>query len=156
MQRERKKLGKGKKRKYQKKKSLQETEENTKTVLFSDDESDVENILISSSDSLTSEDELSLNHFVKPKKDDFVVVQFVGKQLIKHYIGKLLTDIEDNEYDVSYLRRSGKVDNHFYFHFEPDMATVPLEDIKVVLPLVNVAERKTKRQTMSILSQKIF
>ena len=44
--------------------------------------------------------------------------------------------------------RSGKVDNHFYFPLEPDMATVPLEDIKViVLPLVNVAERKTKRQT---------
>ncbi|GBP38747.1 hypothetical protein EVAR_22396_1 [Eumeta japonica] len=103
-ERERKKLGKGKKK-----------------ILFSDDESDVENIPISSSDSLTSEDELPLNHFVKPKKNDFVVVQFVGKQLVKHY--KLLTDIEDNEYDFIYLRRSGKVDNHFYFPIEPDMAT---------------------------------
>ncbi|GBP27163.1 hypothetical protein EVAR_15936_1 [Eumeta japonica] len=129
-ERERKKLGKGKKK-----------------ILFSDDESDVENIPISSSDSLTSEDELPLNHFVKPKKNDFVVVQFVGKELVKRYVGKLLTDIEDNEYDVSYLRRSGKVDNHFYFPIEPDMATVSLDDIKILLPLVNVAERKTKRQT---------
>ncbi|GBP86472.1 hypothetical protein EVAR_52397_1 [Eumeta japonica] len=72
--RERKKLGKGKKK-----------------ILFSDDESDVENIPISSSDSLTSEDELPLNHFVKPKKNDFVVVQFVRKQLVKNYVGKLLT-----------------------------------------------------------------
>ncbi|KAJ8706846.1 hypothetical protein PYW07_012924 [Mythimna separata] len=148
-ERERKKLGKQKKVSQKKEipyKRLK-TNKNIKRVLFSDDESDVENIPISSSDSLTSEDELPLNHLVEPKKNDFVVVQFVGKQLVKHYVGKLLTDIENNEYDVSYLRRSGKVDNHFYFPIEPDMATVPLDDIKIVLPLVNVAERKTKRQT---------
>lgn len=84
---------------------------------------------------------------MKPKKDDFVVVQFVGKLLVKHYVGTLLTNIEDNEFDVSYLRKSCKVDNHFYFPIEPDIATVSLEDIKIVLPLVNVAEKKTKRQT---------
>lgn len=91
---------------------------------------------------------------MKPKKNDFVVVQFVEKQLIKHYVGKLLTNIEDNEYHVSYLRRSGKVDNHFYFPIEPDIATVSSEDVNIVLPLVNVAGR-IKRQ-MSIRSQRIF
>lgn len=163
LERERKKLGKGNKKKVSQKKVIVnekkvsqskeiackrlKTNENTKRVLFADDETDIENISISSSDSLTSENELPLNHFVKPKKDDFVIVQFVGKLLVKHYVGKLLTNIEDNEYDVSYLRKSGKVDNHFYFPIEPDLATVSLEDIKIVFPLVNVAERKTKRQT---------
>jgi hypothetical protein len=49
----------------------------------------------------------------------------------------------DDEYDVSYLRRSGKVDNTFYF----DMVIVALGGIELVLPISSILARKTKRQT---------
>lgn len=45
-------------------------------------------------------------------------------------------DVEEDEcHDVSYLRKSSKINNVFYFPLEPDLATVGVDDIELILPL---------------------
>lgn len=57
-----------------------------------------------------------------------------------------MTDIEEDDcHDVSYLHKSSKVDNVLYFPLEPDLATVGVDDIELILPLPKM-EKKTKRQ----------
>lgn len=116
--------------------------EDVKRNLFdSEDDKEAEN---DKNDSDSSSD-LPLSCLATPKEGDFVVVKFPSKP-VKHYIGKLLTDNDNDEFDVSYLRKSAKVDNSFYLPLEPDMATVALEDIEIVVPLLRLS-KITKRQS---------
>lgn len=90
---------------------------------------------------------LPLSIFKTAKAMDFVLVKFSQKKQILYFVGQILTDVgENNEYDISYLRRSAKKDNNFYFPLEPDMASVPIQDIELLLPNPSLSG-KTKRQT---------
>lgn len=149
LQREEKK--KGKKAKVTKvtkteKKKRQTIIEKAKKVLFDvtddDAESDIENISDSSSDT-----SIPLSCYSIPKEGDFVVVKFPSKQ-VKHFIGKLLTNNLNGEYEINYLRKSAKVDNTFYFPLEPDLAIVASQDIEIVIPVLMSGKSKlTKRQS---------
>ena len=69
------------------------------------------------------------------------------KNQILYFVGQMLTDGDvNNEYDISYLRPSAKIDNSFYFPLEPDMTTVSILDVEPVLPNPSLAG-KTKRQS---------
>ncbi|XP_046963332.1 uncharacterized protein LOC124532470 [Vanessa cardui] len=113
-------------------------------VLFASSEKGSENLDEDSDIVSSGSDDIPLCLLKTPEKDDFVVVKFMGKQT-KHYIGKLLTNNELDEYDVSYLRKSSKVDNVFYFPLEPDLAIVKKDDIELILPLPKT-KKQTKRQ----------
>lgn len=70
-----------------------------------------------------------------PKEGNFVLVQFVAhKSTVFYYIGKIIGTKTGKEFDISFLRKSLKVKNGFRLPDVPDVASVPLEDIKLVLP----------------------
>lgn len=86
-----------------------------------------------------------------PDIGDYVLVEFAaentkGKKI--YYIGKLLSEIDsvnENDYELTFLRKSEKMEGNFYFPDVPDIATVAKRDIKMILPQpLNYG--KTKRQ----------
>lgn len=91
------------------------------------------------------EENLPLITMKTPTVKDFVIVRFSGKQ-IKFFIGEILSEANENyEYDISYMRKSNKRDNSFFFPLEPDLALVSIIDIELVLPSPSFSG-KTKRQ----------
>lgn len=69
-----------------------------------------------------------------PEPDDFVLVQFKAKNDV-FYIGKVVELKElSNDIVVNFLRKSTKFDGHFIFPTIPDVAIIPLNDIKMILP----------------------
>ncbi|KAK9889200.1 hypothetical protein WA026_004480 [Henosepilachna vigintioctopunctata] len=68
-----------------------------------------------------------------PKEGDFIIVKFQVKGKGIYYIDKIIGEIE-NENEVSFLRRSNTITNNFSLSIVPDIATVGLHDIKMILP----------------------
>lgn len=71
------------------------------------------------------------------KKDEFILVEFSeNKSKYKlYYVGQYTgVTAEDGAYETKFLRRSFKHDNAFYFPNIPDIADIPEQDIKLVLP----------------------
>lgn len=68
-----------------------------------------------------------------PKEGDFVIVEFEVKGKHIYYVAKVLGE-KENETEVSFLRRSNKNPNHFHMPNVPDIATVALNDIRMILP----------------------
>ncbi|KAJ8881749.1 hypothetical protein PR048_018235 [Dryococelus australis] len=70
----------------------------------------------------------------RPRKGDYVLVKFSGKSDVR-YVGKLLSN-EDNEddYAISYLRKSHKTEKKYLFPQEPGVASVNKMDIVMSLP----------------------
>lgn len=105
--------------------------------------------LFSSEDSDTSSassKDFPLSAYAPPLKNDFVIVKFSAKKS-KYYIGKLLSeyDSENDEYEISYLRKSLKSEG-FCFPIQPDIAVVSRSDIELVVK-PREAKTKTKRQS---------
>lgn len=114
-------------------------------VLFSSSESDDDDSDTSIVDLDEDDDNMPLITKKTPRAQDFVIVRFPGKQT-KFFIGQILEDADENyHYDISYLRRSNKTDNSFYFPLEPDLASVSIVEIDLVLPSPS-SSGKTKRQ----------
>jgi hypothetical protein len=69
-----------------------------------------------------------------PEPGDFVLVQFEAKNNV-FYVGKVVNLQKlTNDIEVNFLRKSAKIGDHFVFPHEPDVSTVPLEDVKLILP----------------------
>lgn len=68
-----------------------------------------------------------------PKEGDFVLILFEVKSKHIYYIARVIGE-KDEETEVSFLRKSVKNPNKFHLPVIPDLATVPLHDIKMILP----------------------
>ena len=82
----------------------------------------------------------------KPQEDDYVLVKFQGKKMMNKFcVGKIIGDEdEDGDLEISYLRESAKVDELFVMPNIPDLASVHISEIKVILPAPS--DVGTKRQ----------
>ncbi|XP_063226437.1 tigger transposable element-derived protein 6-like [Bacillus rossius redtenbacheri] len=80
----------------------------------------------------------------KPKEVDFVLVEFSGKNT-KFYIGEVLREIDIEDYEVKFLRKSEKMWRKFFYPYVPDIASVATKDIRALLPVPS-EHGKTKRQ----------
>lgn len=79
-----------------------------------------------------------------PNKDTFVIVQFEVKGKKIYYEAKVIAK-KENDAEVSFLRKSNKTANNFYMPNVPDIATVQLKDIKMILPQP-ICSGNTKRK----------
>ncbi|KAK4877436.1 hypothetical protein RN001_009942 [Aquatica leii] len=109
------------------------------------DTSDEEKVMSSSDDE--SECDFQFNELDGvPKKHDYVLVDFNTKERKIYYVGKILTDIDENEeYEVSFFRKSEKFEKHFVLPVNLDMSLIKKTDIKMILP-DPILHGKTKRQ----------
>lgn len=79
-----------------------------------------------------------------PEEGEYVLVEFKAKEPT-YYIGKILTGIDKNqEFEISYLRKSSKVLGKFVLPQVPDLSNVSRGDIKMILPKPTYSG--TKRQ----------
>lgn len=72
--------------------------------------------------------------------DSFVVVKLSGKKIIRHYIGKIISIDQDNEYTVSFMKKVGN--NLFEFPDKPDISAIDRKDIMKILTKWNIHEFK--------------
>ena len=85
-----------------------------------------------------------------PKEGEFVLVEFKSKQMV-YYVGKVLKEIHNEaELEIQFLRRSLKQTNYFFFPQVDDIATVAINDIKLILP--NPSTSKGTKRTKSLLN----
>lgn len=68
-----------------------------------------------------------------PVEGDFILVEFEVKRKRIFYAAKVIGQ-KQNETEVSFLRKSDKTPNNFHMPNVPDIGTVPLHDIKMILP----------------------
>lgn len=79
-----------------------------------------------------SESEEEIENLRKPKRSDYVVVQFIGKKSIKHYIGLIMSENNSEECTIKFMRKSsGK--NKFIFPTVEDIAVVEITDVVHIL-----------------------
>lgn len=112
-----------------------------KIIVSSGSESEPENIeFCDESDGLDDED-IMKDEFIfdeigrNPVKLEYVLVEFLINKQKVYYAGQILTDInEQNEYDVSFMRKDAQNKNRFVYPNVPDFAVVAACDIKMVLP----------------------
>ncbi|XP_050295124.1 uncharacterized protein LOC126735215 [Anthonomus grandis grandis] len=73
-----------------------------------------------------------------PEVEDYVLVEFKPENIKSkpvYYIGKVLSYVtETNEANISFMRKSQKTGSKFYFPVIPDIATMPVKDVKMILP----------------------
>lgn len=82
-----------------------------------------------------------------PKEGQYVLVEFATSNKKKDYIAKILKEADaEGDLEVSYLRRSVKGVDTFCLPPVPDLASVPLELIKMILPSPTYDERSSVRQ----------
>lgn len=81
----------------------------------------------------------------EPNINDFVLVQFTESlKTTIYYIGKILRE-EENEFVITFLRKSNKCLNAFTFPLEEDVSSTPKKDVNLILSKYLVVG-KTKRQ----------
>lgn len=117
-----------------KKKKISDISKEDEEFTVSDASSDNEEIELQSYDQLSR----------KPKEGDFVLVEFSGKHA-KFYIGEVLREVDDTDYEVKFLRKSEKMWGKFFYPDVPDIASVAANDIRALLPVPS-EHGKTKRQ----------
>lgn len=66
--------------------------------------------------------------------DDFIVVKFVKKKIIRHFIGQINEVMEDGEVSVKFLKKVNDSSYHFVFPEIDDVADVKKGDIVLKLP----------------------
>ncbi|KAK9872039.1 hypothetical protein WA026_015289 [Henosepilachna vigintioctopunctata] len=81
------------------------------------------------------------------KESDFITVKFQVKGKGIYYIAKVIEEME-NETEVSFLRRSNTITNNFSLPIVPDIATVGLHDIKMILPKRKCSGKTKRKQWM--------
>lgn len=72
-----------------------------------------------------------------PSEGDYVLVEFQTKMKhkFKYYVAKVLKDIDkDKDFEVSYFRRKSTGPDKFQLPPVPDLASTPLDSIKLILP----------------------
>lgn len=74
---------------------------------------------------------------------DFVLVEFKDKKKF-YYVGKVIKVNQKEDCEVSYCRKSSKVEGAFVFPLVEDLASVTFKDIKLILP-VPCNRKGTKR-----------
>lgn len=80
----------------------------------------------------------------EPILGDFVLVLFETKIAV-FYIGQVAKEKDlENDIEINFLRKSLKDERHFVFPVVPDVASVSLDDIKMILPTPTCLG-KTKR-----------
>lgn len=72
----------------------------------------------------------------------FVMIKFDNKIF---YIAKVLKALENNEFEVSFLRKSGKLQGSFIFPIVEDVAPVGRSDIVLLLPEPTNVNRNNRR-----------
>lgn len=87
-----------------------------------------------------------IQEFDKNKLDigDFVLVKFTSDKQRIHYVGKIIKKCEDTDLEISFLRKSCKMENKFFYPNVEDLSSVSLDDIVALLP--SPSEQGTKRQ----------
>lgn len=117
-----------------------------KETPINNDQSDSDNENISGKVTplmLTSDEEFDDNDLTifeelsnkDPKEGDYVLVKFKIKKSEVYYVAKILREKdEENDVEVSYLRRFKKSSNIFCLPGVPDLASVSVKDIKGILP----------------------
>lgn len=86
----------------------------------------------------------------EPVEEDFVLVQVCDKQKY-FYVGKVMKQTDkEGDLEISFLRKNQKILNVFIWPSVPDVASVPNEDIKLLLS-APMRKNGTKR-TQSFLS----
>lgn len=80
----------------------------------------------------------------RPSIGDFVLVEFQPKSHKVYYIGKVLT-AENEDVEVTFLRKNNKMMNTFHMPNVPDISMVSLYDIKMILSTPKFCGN-TKRQ----------
>lgn len=70
-----------------------------------------------------------------PEEGDYVLVEFQAKPELKYYVGKVIGEKDhEGDLEVSYLRRSLKCETKFVMPNIPDLNSVSINDIKMILP----------------------
>lgn len=82
-----------------------------------------------------------------PKEGDFIIVEFEVKRKRIFYAAKVIGK-KGNETEVSFLRKSDKTPNNFHMPNMPDIATVALGDIKMILPKPKFSDNTKRKQCM--------
>lgn len=138
--------GKKRKRTEEKKGSLQKNvfakkrKQITKNISSDEDDTEVESEIPFQDDSdedgwIPEVEPSSFEELDKdPEPNDFVLVQFKAKNDV-FFVGKVV-ELESVSSDVkiNFLRKASKVEGHFIFPTVPDIATVPVIDVKMILP----------------------
>ncbi|KAK9887521.1 hypothetical protein WA026_023074 [Henosepilachna vigintioctopunctata] len=88
-----------------------------------------------------------------PKEGDFIIVKFQVKGKGIYYIANVIGEME-NETEVRFLRRSNRILNNFSLSIVPDIATVGLHDIKMILPKPKYSGNTKRKQWMYYFEQK--
>ncbi|CAH0550600.1 unnamed protein product [Brassicogethes aeneus] len=81
---------------------------------------------------------------LEPKINDYVVVKFCTKKLVKHYIGVIQsTELEDypNDYLIKFVKKKTGTDK-FFFPVREDISLISKTDVVSVLPPVIVLDRE--------------
>lgn len=108
------------------------TAKNARRILF-DGEDEEENPESSSE----GEEEINFLPLTKePEEGDYVLVEFaVAATEKKYYVGKILKEKDDEgDLQISYLRKSQKVATKYVLPQVPDLQSVHINDIKLLLP----------------------
>lgn len=101
----------------------------------------------SDDDGCIFEDLFETYYFKTERKDDFPLVKFPNNVF---YVGKLLSDMDvDNDYEISYIRKSEKLCGCFVFPNIPDFHSVNRTDIEFILP--EPTNIKSKRLLASVV-----
>ncbi|CAH2084724.1 unnamed protein product [Euphydryas editha] len=82
-----------------------------------------------------------------PKKGDFTIVEFEVKRKRMLHAVKVIGG-KGNKTEVSFLRNSDKIPNNFQMLNVPDIATVELCDIKMILPKSKFSGNMKRKQLM--------
>ena len=122
-------------KKLKKKDLFQKKKDDEKNDSSSDNNEDVQTDIIDDESEYSDEEgvlPLDMHIDRDPEIDEFVLVQFDKKV---HYIGQITGNKdEDNDLEISYLRKSTKVFESFIFPNIEDLASVNINQIKAILP----------------------
>lgn len=136
---DRKSGAKAKKRKVLQSESS--AEESDRISVYSEEEGEYEE---EQDESVLDPDKFPDKLDAMPNEGNFVLVQFDTHNKKVFYIGKVIDEGKGREIVVSYLRRSTKVKNGFRLPDVADIATVDINDVKMILPQPSFTG--TKRQ----------
>ncbi|KAK9716929.1 hypothetical protein QE152_g24451 [Popillia japonica] len=68
-------------------------------------------------------------------KEDYVLVQFKARGTNVFYVGRVINNVnENNEIEVSFLRKSSKLQGNFVTPNIADISFVSINDVKIILP----------------------
>ncbi|CAA3019261.1 Hypothetical predicted protein [Olea europaea subsp. europaea] len=80
-----------------------------------------------------------------PKEEEYVLTACPGKKGDLFYVAKVIKELDDDgDLEISYLRKSNKTRGKFVIPNVPEMCSIPLADVRMILPPPSCSG--TKRQ----------